>query len=108
MSNLALDNIRKNVIYQNSIDIWIATCQEKGIGWNDTKKYQTFIGYLLKSGLNMKKFPLCIKESGGDFDRGQEKTKFGDALSELNNETSAAYTIKLNDAAIGIIRKFSL
>ena len=64
MSNLALDNIRKNVIYQNSIDIWIATCQEKNIDWNDTKKYQTFIGYLLKSGLNMKKFPLCIKESG--------------------------------------------
>ena len=56
----------------------------------------------------MKKFPLCIKESGGDFDRGQEKTKFGDALSELNNETSAAYTIKLNDAAIDVIRKFSL
>ena len=89
-------------------DIWIATCQEKNIDWNNTKKYQTFIGYLLKSGLNMKKFPLCIKESGGDFDRGQEKTEFGDALSELNNETSAAYTIKLNDAAIDVIRKFSL
>ena len=64
--------------------------------------------YLLKSKLQMKKFPLCIKESGGNFERGQDKTKFGEKLSESNDENSAAYTIKLNDIAITIIRKFEL
>ena len=54
----------------------------------------------------MKKFPLCIKESGGNFERGQDKTKFGEKLSESNDENSAAYTIKLNDIATTIIRKF--
>ena len=108
MSGLALDEIRKKVIYQNTVDIWIAVCREQGIEWTDTEKYKKFIQYLLKSKLQMKKFPLCIKESGGNFERGQDKTKFGEKLSESNDENSAAYTIKLNDAAINIIRKFEL
>ncbi len=106
MSNLALDEIRKKVIYQNTVDIWIAVCQEQGINWNDTEKYKKFIAYLLKSDLQMKKFPLCIKESGGNFERGQDKTKFGEELSESNDENSAVYTIKLDDVTIDLIRKF--
>jgi|TARA_B100001750_G_C14977125_1_gene335848 hypothetical protein len=106
MSDLALDEIRKKVIYQNTVDIWIAVCQERGINWDDTEKYKKFIQYLLKTDLQLKKFPLCIKESGGDYERGQDKTKFGEILSESNDENSAAYTIKLNDIATTIIRKF--
>ena len=40
MSVLALDEIRKKVIYQNTVDIWIAVCQEHGTDWNDTEKYR--------------------------------------------------------------------
>ena len=106
MSALALDEIRKKVIYQNTVDIWIAACQEQGIDWNYTEKYKKFIAHLLKSNLQMKKFPLCIKESGGNYERGQDKTTFGEKLSESNDENSAAYTIKLNDNAMNVIRKF--
>ncbi len=91
MQELALDEIRKKVIYQNTVDIWIAVCQEQGTEWHDTEKYKKFIG---------------IKESGGDYQRGQDKTTFGENLSESNDENSAAYTIKLNDNAINIIRNF--
>ena len=106
MSNLALDNIRKNVAYQNTVDIWIAMCQEQDTDWNSTETYRKFIAYLLKTNLVMKKFPLCIKESGGNFERGQDKTEFAGKLSESNDENSAVYTIKLNDAAMNIIREF--
>ena len=106
MQELALDEIRKKVIYQNTVDIWIAVCQEQGTEWHDPEKYKKFIQYLLKSNLQMKKFPLCIKESGGDYERGKDKTTFGEKLSESNDENSAAYTIKLNDDATNIIRKF--
>ncbi len=54
----------------------------------------------------MKKFPLCIKESGGNYERGHDKTEFGEKLSESNDENSAVYTIKLNDTAMNIIREF--
>ena len=45
MSNLALDNIRKNVAYQNTVDIWIAMCQEHSADWNNTETYKKFIAY---------------------------------------------------------------
>ena len=106
MSNLALDNIRKKVAYQNTVDIWIAMCQEQDTDWNSTEIYRKFIAYLLKTSLTMKKFPLCIKESGGNFERGHDKTEFGEKLSESNDENSAVYTIKLNDVALNIIREF--
>jgi len=106
MSNLALDNIRKKVVYQNTVDIWIAMCQEQDTDWNSTEIYRKFIAYLLKTILTMKKFPLCIKESGGNFERGHDKTEFGEKLSESNDENSAVYTIKLNDTAMNIIREF--
>ena len=106
MSNLALDNIRKKVVYQNTVDIWIAMCQEQNTDWNSTEIYRKFIAYLLKTSLTMKKFPLCIKESGGNFERGHDKTEFGEKLSESNDENSAVYTIKLNDTAMNIIREF--
>jgi len=106
MSNLALDNIRKKVAYQNTVDIWIAMCQEQDTDWNSTEIYRKFIAYLLKTSWTMKKFPLCIKESGGNFERGHDKTEFGEKLSESNDENSAVYTIKLNDTAMNIIREF--
>jgi len=106
MSNLALDNIRKKVAYQNTVDIWIAMCQEQDTDWNSTEIYRKCIAYLLKTSLTMKKFPLCIKESGGNFERGHDKTEFGEKLSESNDENSAVYTIKLNDTAMNIIREF--
>ena len=106
MSNLALDNIRKKVVYQNTVDIWIAMCQEQDTDWNSTETYRKFIAYLLKTSLTMKKFPLCIKESGGNYERGHDKTKFAEKLSESNDENSAVYTIKLNDVAMNIIREF--
>ena len=49
MSNLALDNIRKKVAYQNTVDIWIAMCQEQDTDWNSTEIYRKFIAYLLKT-----------------------------------------------------------
>ena len=106
MPDLALDDIRKKVAYQNTVDIWIAMCQEQDTDWNSTEIYRKFIAYLLKTSLTMKKFPLCIKESGGNFERGHDKTEFGEKLSESNDENSAVYTIKLNDVAMNIIREF--
>jgi len=105
MSNLALDNIRKKVVYQNTVDIWIAMCQEQNTDWNSTEIYRKFIAYLLKTSLTMKKFPLCIKESGGNFEWGHDKTEFGEKLLESNDENSAVYTIKLNDTVMNIIRE---
>lgn len=102
---MSLDEIRKKVIFHNSIDVWIATCTEKNIDWSNTENYKKFISYLLKNNLNLKAFSLCAHEAGAT---EQEKTKFADALLESKDPNAATYTIKLNDATLDIIRKFHL
>ena len=103
---MTLDELRKKVIYQNSVDTWIAACEEKGLEWFETEKYKKFIDYLQKSNLNLKKFPLCVKETGGEYEKGRDKTKFAEDLSQSEDPNAAAYTLKLNDATVEIIRKF--
>ena len=105
-TDLALDTIRKKVIYQNTIDSWIAVCYEKDIDWYEIENYKKFVSYLLEHDIKMKKFPLCIKESGGMYERGKDKTKFAEDLSQLTEENAAAYTIKLSDDVVNTIRNF--
>lgn len=103
---MSLEGLRQKAIYQNSIDTWIAACEEKQVDWYDVEHYKRFISHLLQNGLSLKKFPLCVKETGGMYERGKDKTKFAEMLSQLDDPNAAAYTIKLNDQAIGVIRSF--
>ena len=105
---MTLEDLRKNVLYQNTLDIWIGICEEKNIHWNETENYKKFIDYLLNQNLGMKKFPLCVSESGPNLESAQEKGKFAEGLSESNEPNCATYTIRLNNSAIDLIRKFDL
>ncbi|MCV0373569.1 MAG: hypothetical protein K5793_08470 [Nitrosarchaeum sp.] len=100
---MSLEELRKKVVFHNSIDVWITACNERNIDWSNTEDYQKFISYLLKNNLNLKAFTLCAHEAG---ETEQQKTKFADALHEIKDPTAAVYTIKLNDAAIAIINKY--
>lgn len=109
---MQLDTLRDKVIYQNTIDTWIALCEERKSEWYDIKLYKGFIKHLLAKEVAIKKFPLCIKEAGGEYSRGRDKTTFSEEL-ESNPEDhngsnlAAAYTVKLSDSTLGIIRQFS-
>ena len=48
MMKMALEELRKKVLYQNSIEIWIGISQEKNIDWVDTDNYKKFIAFLAK------------------------------------------------------------
>ena len=106
-TDLALDIIRKKVLFHNSVDVWISACGEKDIPWNDIENYKKFIEYLLKNNLQLKAFNLCAHEAGAV---EEEKTKFTELLAEEKNTNpnAATYTIKLNDKSIDLIRKFSI
>jgi len=105
---MELDELKKKALYQNTVDVWIAACNDKKIDWYDTNNYKKFIAFLTKNGLKMQKFPLCVKESGGMYERGRDKTKFAEILSESNEPEAAVYTIRLNDQATKTILQFSL
>jgi len=106
--NMALEELRKKVLYQNSIEIWIGVSQEKNIDWFETENYKKFIAFLLKNNLNMKQMTICFDESDKASYGGHSKKVFANKLAAINDENSSCYSIKLNDGAIELIRKFDL
>ena len=105
---MALEELRKKVLYQNSIEIWIGASKEKNIDWFETENYQKFIAFLLKNNLNMKQMPICFDESDKASEDGHSKKVFANKLAAINDENSLCYSIKLNDSNIELIRKFNL
>jgi len=103
---LTLEELRSKAFFQNTIDTWIMFCEEKGLEWYDVNGYRAFINHLNKNGAKMQKFPLCIKESGGMYERGRDKTKFLEELSKFSSDDASAYTIKLSDSMLEKIRLF--
>ncbi len=104
---MTLEDLRKKALFQNTIDTWIMLCEEKNSDWYSAENYKKFMAYLFQNGLKLQKFPLCIKESGGTYQRGKDKTQFAEALSQSTDPNAAAYTIRLNDETIKIIRQFN-
>jgi len=105
---LSLEELREKAFFQNSIDVWIMLCEEKKWDYSDIINYMKFIDYLFSKGIKIKRFPLCIKESGGLFERGKDKTSFLDRLSKVQSDNASAFTIKLTQSAINTIRGFAL
>lgn len=105
---MSLDEIRKKVLYQNSIEVWIGISKEKNIDWVDTENYKKFIAFLIKNNLNMKQMSICFDESDKASEGGHSKKVFANKLAALNDVNSSCYSIKLNDNAIELIRTFVL
>ena len=103
---MALEELRKKVLYQNSIEIWIGISEEKHIDWFVTENYKKFIAFLLENSLKMKQMTICFDESDTASYGGHSKKVFANNLAAINDETSFCYSIKLNDTAIELIRKF--
>lgn len=101
---MSLDDIRKKVIFHNSVDVWISACGEKNQSWTSPEDYKKFIAYLLKNNLNLKTFNLCAHDAGAT---EEEKTKFAETLAETKEDpNSQVYTIKLTDSVLDIIRNY--
>ena len=105
---LTLEQLREKAFFQNTIDVWIILCEEKGWNWYNTKAYRNFVAHLNSKGIRMQKFPLCIKESGGLYERGKDKAKFLEELSHFSDNDSSAYTLKLSSEVIDKIRGYNL
>lgn len=104
---MALESLRQKAFFQNTIDVWISYCEERGWDWYDIEAYRRFITHLGSSHVKMQKFPLCIKESGGMYERGRDKSQFLEQLSKIPSEDAAAYTLKLSGEALVAIRSFT-
>ena len=105
---MTLEDLRKKVLYQNTLDVWIGVCGEKKINWREIESYKKFIEFLQDQKINMKQFPLCVSESDSSMQLNKEKSTFAETLSEMKDPKYATYTIKLSDSTLDLIRKFIL
>jgi hypothetical protein len=103
---MTLEELREKAFFQNTIDIWIVYCEENNQNWYNVEQYIQFIHYLRSNGLKMQKFPLCIKESGGMIGRGKDKAKLLEELSHFSGDDGSAYTMKLSNESLSIIRNY--
>lgn len=103
---MTLEQLRNKAFFQNTIDVWIAYCEEQKKEWYDTESYRRFIRHLNSKGIKMQKFPLCIKESGGTYERGRDKTQFLEEMSKMSSDDAAAFTLKLSESVLVAIRSF--
>lgn len=103
---MSLEEIRKKVIFHNSLDVWIIACNERNKAWTNPDEYKKFIAYLLENNLSLKAFNLCAHDAGAT---EEEKTKFAEILAETKDTdpNSMVYTIKLSDSALELIRGYS-
>lgn len=83
-------------------------CEEKKWDYYNIDAYRSFVRYLTAVGIKKQKFPLCIKESGGMYERGKDKAKFLEELSHISSEDASAYTIKLNTETLSWLRSFDI
>lgn len=104
---MTLEELRQKAFFQNTIDVWIMYCAERDWDWYSVDAYRRFINHLSTKGIRMQKFPLCIKESGGMYERGKDKAQFLEQLSKISSDDAAAYTLKLSGDAMAAIRSFS-
>ncbi len=78
-----IKRIREDILFHNTVDLWISYCEAYNVEWNDTDAYLAFIEYLKSLNIMMTPMNLCIKETGGLYERGKKKADFLDKLSKL-------------------------
>ncbi|MEM2760843.1 MAG: hypothetical protein QXU32_10125 [Nitrososphaerales archaeon] len=103
---MTLEDLRSKALFQNTVDVWIMHCEETDTEWFDVDAYRAFVTHLMKNNVKMQKFPLCVKESGGVFHRGRDKTQLLDILSRFNSADAMVYSLKLDNRTLSIIRTF--
>lgn len=100
---MSLEALRAKVAFHNSIDVWIALCEDSGRGWNDVDGYRAFISKLRSTGMALRPFSICAHEAGAV---EKEKTEFAEKLAALKSADPdcATYTIRLNGETVAALR----
>lgn len=97
--------LRRDVLFHNTVDIWISYSEAYNLDWSNIHEYIDFINYLKSLKIKMSPMNLCIKETGGMYKRGKKKADFLDALSKMGKERPV-FIVKLDDFLDSKIREY--
>ena len=83
-----LEELRKTLLYQNTVDVWMTLCTEKGWEWRDADAYQQFIDFLRAQGVSLA--TLKVKHS----------------VNQFAGKPVQTYSIRLDDTLMPKVKEF--
>jgi hypothetical protein len=84
-----LEDLRKMLLYNNTLDVWMAFCSERKSDWKSLDRYQNFLEHLKTSGVKLDVSVVCPPIKG------------------FSEKPPKAFNIKLDEPTIQKIRSFS-
>jgi hypothetical protein len=83
-----IDELRQGLLYNNTLEIWMALRSEQGKEWKDLQEYNHFLEHLSSSGVKLDVSVVCPPIKG------------------FSEKPPKAYNVKLDEATIGKIRQY--
>lgn len=96
---MSLDELRKKLLYNDLLDVWLSFCDERGFAWNDKLAFNRFISHLQSHGVTIRELGVCVPEEGR---KGELLKIISEAATSLKTRV-----IKLDEKALGVIRSFN-
>ena len=83
-----VDELRQSLLYNNTLEVWMALCAERGKDWKNFEEYGRFLEHLSHSGVKLDVSVVCPPIKG------------------FSEKPPKAFNIKLDDGNVGKIRDY--
>ncbi|MEM4312105.1 MAG: hypothetical protein QXX95_06930 [Nitrososphaerales archaeon] len=83
----SLNELKGKLLFNNTVDVWIALCREKNKSYKNFSEYERFLDYLRKEGIKL--FELKITNP-----------------LKVEGKTLKPYSIRLDDKTLAKVRAF--
>ncbi|HZW56086.1 MAG TPA: hypothetical protein VFF30_07345 [Nitrososphaerales archaeon] len=84
----SVEELRQSLLYNNTLEVWMALCSERGKDWRNLEQYSKFLDHLSKSGIRLDVSVVCPPIKG------------------FSDKPPKAYNIKLDQNNIQKIKLF--
>jgi hypothetical protein len=83
-----LDELRHALLFNNTLDVWVALSSERSSEWRNLEEYNRFLDHLSKSGVKLDASVVCPPIKG------------------FSDKPPKAFNIRLDETTIQKIRQF--
>ena len=83
-----LDELRHALLFNNTLDVWVALCSERSSEWRNLEDYNRFLDHLSKSSVKLDASVVCPPIKG------------------FSDKPPKAFNIRLDETTIQKIRQF--
>ena len=89
---LKLEELRKKLLFNTSLDVWIALCEDKSIDWFDPIAYEKFIDFLREKEIAL--LPVSV------MDEVDRKSDFMQQGFDILERSPSKFNLRLDDITI--------